>query len=386
MMLENNKTPPLIAHVIFRLGTGGLENGLVNLINGLPRENYRHAVICMTDYTEFRDRITRHDVDVYCLRKKEGKDLMVFYRLWRLFLAIKPDVLHTRNLSALEAQLPGFLAGIKCRIHGEHGRDVEDLDGKNFKHTLLRRFFRILVQRYIPMSQDLESWLICHIGVSSEKINQIYNGVDISKFNPVLNKPLSLLPENFRSNRLVIIGTVGRQEPIKDPVALLRAFIDLHKTGDASISNIRLVMVGFGKLNPFLQELAQQAGVFDKVWFAGDRKDIAQLMQTFDIFVLPSINEGISNTILEAMATGLPVIATRVGGNIELVSNQQSGFLVDKQNPLVIAEAIKRYLDCPDMIQQHGRYGRKICEQRFSLERMLKDYINVYDQVLNSYG
>ena len=184
---------PLIAHVLFRLSTGGLENGLVNLINKLPNDKYRHAVICMTDYTDFRNRINNDTVQVYCLNKKPGQDLAVYVRLWRLLRHIKPDVLHTRNLSALEAQLPGLLAGVKCRIHGEHGRDIDDVDGTNWRYVMLRRLFRPLVQRYMPMSKDLEDWLIKQIKVPITKISQVYNGVDINRFNENDAKPLSLL-------------------------------------------------------------------------------------------------------------------------------------------------------------------------------------------------
>lgn len=386
-MLNNNESkPPLIAHVIFRLGTGGLENGLVNLINNLPTEKYRHAVICMTNYTHFRERLIRDDVEVFCLDKKEGKDFLVYYRLWRLLSKLKPDILHTRNLSALEAQLPGYFAGVNCRIHGEHGRDVEDLDGKNFKHSLLRRFFRLLVQKYVPMSKDLENWLITHINVSPDKINQIYNGVDVVKFRPAKHKNLALLPESFRNEELTIIGTVGRQEKVKDPLTLLQAFIYWVKSNPDQAVNTRLVFVGDGSLHAVLQKISEQEGVANLVWFAGDRTDVAHLMQLFDIFVLPSINEGISNTILEAMATGLPVIATRVGGNPELVNEQQSGLLIDRQNPLSMSAAIKYYVDSPETIRQHGEFGRKLCEQRFSLQRMLQDYMNIYDQVLSRHG
>lgn len=379
-----DRNPPLVAHVIFHLGTGGLENGLVNLINNLPK--YRHAVICMTDYTAFRERIKRKDVDIYCLHKKEGKDLGVYFRLWKLFRQLKPDILHTRNLSALEAQLPGFFAGIKCRIHGEHGRDIEDVNGKNLKHTLLRRIFRLFVQRYVPMSGDLENWLVQHIRVASDKISQIYNGVDVTKFHPVEHKDLTLLPAAFRHTGLIIIGTVGRQEEVKDPMTLLQAFIHWIKNNPDAATNTRLVLVGYGRLHQSLQEIASQAGVADWVWFAGDRSDVAKLMQCFDIFILPSINEGVSNTILEAMATGLPVIATNVGGNPELVADRQSGYLVERQNPQSMAEAIKFYVDNPEVSRQHGYCGRRICIERFSLDRMIRDYTNIYDQVLNAYG
>ena len=221
---------PLIAHVLFRLGTGGLENGVVNLINTMPTEKFRHAVICMTDYTHFRDRITNNDVQVYCLHKKPGQDFAVYVRLWKLLRKIKPDILHTRNLSALEAQLPAFFAGIKHRIHGEHGRDIDDVEGTNKRYVLLRQLFRPLIARYIPMSKDLESWLIKQIKVPARKISQLYNGVDLSRFKISASKPVNVLPEHLRSPELLLIGTVGRLDPVKDQTTLVQAFIYLVET------------------------------------------------------------------------------------------------------------------------------------------------------------
>lgn len=373
---------PLIAHVIFRLGTGGLENGVVNLINKLPAEKYRHCVICMTDFTDFRNRIKRDNVQVYCLNKKPGQDIAVYWRLWKLLKTIKPDILHTRNLSALEAQLPGFLAGIKYRIHGEHGRDMDDLDGINPRYVLLRRLFRPLVQRYVPMSKDLETWLIKDIQVPGNKITQIYNGVDMSQFKIIAPKPLAILPLEFRSSKLMLIGTVGRQVPVKDHITLVKAFIQLIQTHPEAKQKVRLILVGTGVLQSTLRDLCLTAKIEAFVWFAGERPDVSTLMQTFDLFVLPSINEGISNTILEAMATGLPVIATHVGGNMELVINNKTGYLVKKQNPIEMAEAFKKYIDDPDLLKTHGDAGRVLCEERFSLQRMMADYSQVYDQLM----
>jgi len=376
---------PLIAHVLFRLGTGGLENGVVNLINSIPQSKYRHVVICMTDYTDFKKRITQENVDIICLHKKEGKDLGVFFRLWKLLFKLKPDILHTRNLSALEAQLPGFFAGIKGRIHGEHGRDVDDLDGKHVRYTLLRKVYRGLIQRYIPMSKDLEYWLINHIKISQEKITQIYNGVDVDKFYPSKEKSIELLPENFRLKNLVIIGTVGRQEPVKNPVLLLKAFIELVNAQPEKKEAVRLILIGDGSLNVALKAIAKDNDVEDLVWMSGDRSDISDLLQILDIFVLPSLNEGISNTILEAMSTGLPVIATDVGGNPELVVNGQTGMLVKSQSVKELQLALDFYIENPETKIQHGSMARKLCVERFSLDRMVKDYLNVYDQIIKTY-
>ena len=373
---------PLIAHVLFRLSTGGLENGLVNLINKLPNDKYRHAVICMTDYTDFRNRINNDTVQVYCLNKKPGQDLAVYVRLWRLLRHIKPDVLHTRNLSALEAQLPGLLAGVKCRIHGEHGRDIDDVDGTNWRYVMLRRLFRPLVQRYMPMSKDLEDWLIKQIKVPITKISQVYNGVDINRFNENDAKPLSLLPIEFRDPKLLLIGTVGRLDPVKDQLTLVQSFIHLVKAHPELSHKVRLVIVGSGILMPSLQILTQDADMEHLVWFAGERHDVADIMQTLDLFVLPSINEGISNTILEAMASALPVIATKVGGNPELVIDGQTGYLVLKQDPIAMAAAFKHYLLQPELLKLHGQAGRSRVISTFSLNRMMADYMAIYDKLL----
>lgn len=373
---------PLIAHVLFRLGTGGLENGVVNLINHLPDDKYRHAIICMTDYTDFRKRITNNDVEVYCLNKKPGKDFAVYLRLWRLLRKIKPDILHTRNLSALEAQLSGLLAGVKHRIHGEHGRDIDDVDGTNPRYVFLRKLFRPLVHRYIPMSKDLENWLVRQIHVPPHKITQLYNGVDLNRFKLRSEKPLDLLPPTFRSPGLKLIGTVGRLDPVKDQITLVAAFIHLLSTYPELKDKVRLVLVGAGGLQDKLSSMVQAADLIDWVWFASDRSDVADLMRTLDIFVLPSINEGISNTILEAMASSLPVIATNVGGNPELVVDNETGFLVPKQNPVAMSNAIKRYLDNPELITDHGQAGRSRCESVFSLNRMVGDYARVYDELI----
>ena len=373
---------PLIAHVLFRLSTGGLENGLVNLINTLPDDKYRHAVICMTDYTDFRNRINNDAVQVYCLNKKPGQDFAVYVRLWRLLRHIKPDVLHTRNLSALEAQLPGLLAGVKCRIHGEHGRDIDDVDGTNWRYVMLRRLFRPLVQRYMPMSKDLEDWLIKQIKVPITKISQVYNGVDINRFNENDAKPLLLLPIEFRDPKLLLIGTVGRLDPVKDQLTLVQSFIHLVKTDPELSHKVRLVIVGSGILMPSLQILTQDADIEHLVWFTGERHDVADIMQTLDLFVLPSINEGISNTILEAMASALPVIATKVGGNPELVVDGQTGYLVLKQDPIAMAAAFKRYLLQPELLKLHGQAGRSRVISIFSLNRMMADYMAIYDKLL----
>src|SRR5882672_377169 len=179
-----NQSVPLVAHVIYRLDVGGLENGLVNLINRIPAQRFRHAIICLTDYSEFRQRLTRSDVPVFALNKPPGNSPVTQFKLWRLFNRLRPAIVHTRNIGALEAMLPAALAGVSVRIHGEHGRDVDDLDGTNTRRQILRRLYKPFVHQYIALSQDLASYLQHKVGVPPSRIAQIYNGVDSTLFHP----------------------------------------------------------------------------------------------------------------------------------------------------------------------------------------------------------
>src|SRR5581483_5472355 len=161
----NQKQPPLILHVIHRLAVGGLENGLVNLINHTPPERYRHAIVCLSDFTDFRERIEARDVPVIALHKRQGKDPGIHAVLWKVLRNLQPTIVHTRNLPAMEYAVSAMLAGVPRRVHGEHGRDIYDLDGLNPRYNLLRKAMRPFIHRHVAVSKDLERWLIRTVGV-----------------------------------------------------------------------------------------------------------------------------------------------------------------------------------------------------------------------------
>jgi len=172
---------------------------------------------------------------------------------------------------------------------------------------------------------------------------------------------------------------------VKNPMLLVQAFVDLvGKAGERR--DLRLVMVGDGALRAELQHALAAANAADLAWLPGERNDIADILKGIDIFVMPSLNEGISNTILEAMATGLPVVATNVGGNPELVSPGRTGLLVEPGNPAALADGIRNYLEQPDMMAEHGNMARREVEENFSLKSMVRQYLDVYDAVTGIAG
>jgi sugar transferase (PEP-CTERM/EpsH1 system associated) len=381
------KTPqPLLAHVVFRFGVGGLENGIVNLINHLPRERWRHAIVSLTDVSrEFTERIIRPDVRYVALGKRPGHLVRDYPQLLRVFRSLRPAVVHSRNLAALEAVVPAWAAGVPVRIHGEHGWDIQDPEGRRRRYRMLRKLYRPFVNQYIALSRHLSEYLEYQVGVTATSIDQIYNGVDTARFYPAAGARASITGCPFQAPDHWLIGSVGRLEGIKDPLNLVRAFVLALKMRPAA-NHVRLVVMGEGALRQEAESMLAEAGVRELAWFAGERADVPQFMRGLDCFVLPSLAEGVSNTILEAMATRLPVIATRVGGNAELIESGMTGTLVPSAHPDALAQAILAYFDDRATARRHAKAAHHVALTRFSLETMVAAYARVYERALSAAG
>jgi sugar transferase (PEP-CTERM/EpsH1 system associated) len=372
---------PLVVHVMHRFDVGGLENGVVNLINNMPAEAYRHAVIALTEVTDFRKRIKRDDVQFISLNKPPGHLFSLYPRLYGLFRQMKPAIVHSRNLAALEVTVPAWAAGVPVRIHGEHGRDVGDLDGSNRKYQWVRRLYNPFVSHFVALSSDLEGYLVERVGIPARKVARCCNGVDAVRFRPA-DGLAAIEGCPFRRPDHWLVGTVGRMQAVKDQTLLARAFIRALELDPSLRPRLRLIMVGEGPLRAEARQLLEGAGVPDLAWLPGERNDVPDILRGLDCFVLPSLAEGISNTILEAMACGLPVIATRVGGNAELVVEGRTGELVLAGDAEAMAAAIVGYAREPDRARAAGRAGRAEIEHSFSLEAMVGAYQGLYDELL----
>jgi len=373
--------PPLIAHVIHHLAVGGLENGLVNLINRIPSDRFRHCVICVEDFSEFRDRIKRPDVEVHALHKTRLSTAQLYRRMFALFKELRPAIVHGRNLSGLDALLPACAAKVPVRIHGEHGWDVHDLDGARMKPRLLRRLHSPMVHRYVTVSKDLEKYLIGQIGVSPSRITQIYNGVDTEQFAPSRAKPEGIMPPSFYGAEKLVVGTVGRLQAVKDQPTLVQAFACLLRDNPRLRQVLRLVVIGDGPQRASLLDCIDQERLADVTWIPGHRDDLPDVYRCLDVFVLSSLKEGVSNTLLEAMATGLPVIVTAVGGNVELVADDINGRLVPISNPQVLAAAIEQYIANDALRSRHGEASRLRALSNFSVDLMVDSYVRLYDSL-----
>jgi sugar transferase (PEP-CTERM/EpsH1 system associated) len=370
--------PIKIMHVVYSLGIGGLENGVVNLINAMDRERFAHALCCVSRSGPSAEKLTRKDVEIFEIKKNdEARDLFLPWKLARVFKQLSIDVVHTRNWGAIDGVIGARLARIPVVIHGEHGRDMTDPEGTNKKRNLMRKALSyFFVDRYTAVSKKLGDWLISEVGISEKKVQIICNGVDTVKFNSD-DKDFVRAKYHYTPEQL-IIGTVGRLDPVKDQQLLIKAFAQLatrHK-------NLTLFIIGDGPCRENLERLIQDLELQKNVYLWGARRDVPELLKLFDVFVLPSIAEGISNTILEAMATGLPVIATRVGGNPELVVDGKTGYLVPKEDVNALATALERYILDRSILRKQGAASRERAIQELSLDRMVARYEVLYTDLV----
>jgi sugar transferase (PEP-CTERM/EpsH1 system associated) len=369
---------PRVAHVIYRLAAGGLENGLVNLINQLPPGLARHVVISLTDITDFSARIERDDVELIALNKPAGHGLWCYRKLAAVLRELRPGLVHTRGLAALEAAPLARYLGLPV-IHGEHGWDASDPNGTRWKYRLLRKLYRPFVTHYVAVSQAIEEYLHEAVAVPKDEITRIANGVDMRRFERNDQRRQTLPGSPFNDPAFQVVGTVMRMAAVKDPMNLLAAFARVARLKPAA----RLVMVGEGELWPQVKAAVAASGLAQKVWLPGAREDIAAVMQSFDVFALPSLAEGMSNTVLEAMASRLPVIATRVGGNCEVVLPGHTGYLLRPGSASSMARALMRVLSDEPAARKMGEAGQQRVAQHYSLQAMVAQYARLYSRFLS---
>jgi sugar transferase (PEP-CTERM/EpsH1 system associated) len=288
-------------------------------------------------------------------------------------------VLHTYNLGTIEYHATALLAGVPVRVHAEHGRDAGDPHGVNRKHNLLRRLLVPVIDRYVPVSRDLERWLRGTVGIPQAKVELIDNGVDTERFRPATEASPEAWSAPVDGRAPFVIGTVGRLQDVKDQATLIDAFARLRAMLPEQRGRLRLVLVGDGPLRAKLAQRMADAGLQDCAWLAGPRSDVAPPMRSFSLFALSSIAEGTPVTMLEAMASGLPVVSTAVGGIPDLVQDGVTGILVPVGDAQRLAEALAAYVLDAERTRLHGAAGRARIEQKYSVSAMLGHYVDLYD-------
>ncbi|MGE5384599.1 MAG: TIGR03088 family PEP-CTERM/XrtA system glycosyltransferase [Betaproteobacteria bacterium] len=377
----NGARPLHVVHMLYRFAAGGMENVLVQLINHLPRDHYRHTVVALTEADAgFAARIERDDVEVIALHKPPGQAFALYPTVFRLFRRLKPDVLHSCNLAALEFAPVAAMAGVPHRVHAEHGWDVGDPDGSNRRYRFLRRLYRPFVNHFVAVSVQLRDYLRDHIGVAARRLHLIPNGVDTACFRPRRKGEAPPQGYPFSHDEHWVIGTVGRLEPIKNQMLLAEAFVRLVERLGPAGAPLRLAIIGEGPLAVPVRRRLEEAGLGDRLWLPGTRNDIPEVLRAIDCFVLPSLAEGTSCTLQEAMATSIPIIATDVGGNRQLLGEGAYGVLVPSGDPERLSNILAGMFARRAEASPVPAAARQCVEREYAVEVVMQRYRTLFEE------
>jgi len=360
-----------VAHVVLTLDHGGLEYLAIQMSEHLQRRGIRSPIVVLTEGALIGEA-RRRGIETFVMHKRRGFDVRLIFALRRLLRDQAVDVLHTHNFAPL---IYGSLAARLCgagTVNTRHGRAALRT------HPLIWA----LTDRVVAVSEDARRELVRHNRIRPDKVRVVINAIDLTRYAPASapsrerRRELGLPPDEL------VCGIVGRLSPEKDHRTLLTAMGALGRSGSSS----HLVIVGGGPLEGELKALVQSLGLEERVHFLGFRSDVAELLPLFDLFVLSSREEGISLTLIEAMAAGLPIVATRVGGNPEVVVDGETGLLVEAGQPEALAAALGSLLGDPDTRMRMGRRGREVALRRFDIERLIDEYQAIYTEIRPDYA
>lgn len=368
--------PVRILHAVDSLAGGGTALVSATLIEQTAGR-FQHAVCSLRGAGPTASGVGSLTVPITYLGKRGGHDWGLALRIARLCRRLRPQVVHARNWGTIDAVIGARLAGVPVVIQSEHGRALSDLEGLHRRRIQVRRLLAPWIDAHVVVSTHLQRWLIEQVGIGAAKVTLVRNGVDVVRFKPLLERDRIRQQLGYAPSDLVF-GAVGRLDPVKDHRTLLEAFSIVASRHRRS----RLIIVGEGPERRALEEVVRRRGLADSVRLVGQREDVPQWLGIADVFVQPSLMEGMCNALLEAMAVGLPVVATRVGGNPEIVEHGVSGLLVAPADPNALGAAMISY-GADDLARvTHGAAGRERAEQHYPLAKMLAGYTEVYDGAL----
>jgi sugar transferase (PEP-CTERM/EpsH1 system associated) len=367
--------PIRILHVVDGLGKGGLENGLVNLITRLDSHRFEHIVCAMRRLGPNAERVEAAGARVVCLAGQTGVRFQIG-TLIRKIREVRPDLVHSRNWAGIEAVLAGKWMGVRGVVHSEHGLEADTAKSEPWRRNCFRRLAFEAADRVLSVSNQLRDLHARRTGFPARRIAVIHNGVDSDRFRPDPSLRASVRAELGIAENQYCIGCVGNLTPVKDYPTVLKAAGRLDKV----YKDWRMLVIGEGAERRHLEEFVHAHPEWrDRVTFLGLSHRVPELLAAMDVYVLSSLIEGISNSLLEAMASGLPAVATSVGGNPEVVVNGESGLLFPAGDFNQLAEHLLLLRQQPELRARLSQQGRRRVREEFSIDSMVRSYQEMYE-------
>ncbi len=353
-----------VVHLVYSMGCGGLEKVIVNLING-SYEEVEHNIISLTPEFEMTAGIIP-DIKIFCLDKKPGKDIGCHFRLYKLLKQLSPDAINTYNFGTIEYHVTAYLAGVKTRVHSDHGHGGDAQDGLNKKNNFIRKVSSYFIDDYVVVSQDLMDWVTKVVKVKPGRLHLIQNGVEV---------PSSISIKKPTATGEKVICTVGRLDPVKNQPLLLKAFKQVLQSTTLPVT---LKIVGDGPERNALEALAVSLDIQRHVEFMGYREDVREQLESCDVFVLSSHYEAMPMTILECMAIGRPVVTTDVGGIRHFINERYASFVAPGDTRGLADEILNKLNETLETASQINNAHNLVLE-KYSLNAMAKRYSEIYN-------
>lgn len=370
--------PAVVMHTVYCLERGGAQRVIADLARGLDAARFRVEVCALWTSGPVGDELVARGIPVHVLGKRPGIDPGAPLRLRRLLAARQVDLLHAHGFSGNTWALPASLGGgVRARILTAHTAPTDRVRPPRWAERLVHA----ATQHLVALSEAERAELLARGYLRPERVHLIRNGVDLGRLGSEASARSARAALGLAEASPLLVH-VGRLVPVKGQRDLLQAVALLRPHWPA----LRLLLVGDGPLRAAVEKEAAALGISDVVYFAGNRSDAPLLARAGDLFVLPSLSEGLPVSLLEAMACARPVVATAVGGIPDVVEDGVTGLLVPPRNPQALARTIARLAGSPGWAATLGAAARRRVLSRHSWEAMVAQHAALYDLALARTG
>lgn len=364
--------PLRVLHVVISMTVGGAERLVDDMVRDPAFAGQQPVVCCLESFGELGQKLLTDGYTVYAKGRRSGWDFSIIPWLWEIIRCEKITVVHAHQYTPLFYAVPAaLLAGRVKVVYTEHGRFYPDRS--SWKRTLFNPLLALGVDHLVAISAATAGAMAEFDNLPRRRIKVIHNGIDIFGMNRPKDK-IAKRRELGLSESCRIIGTAARLNEIKNIPMMLRVL----KLVLITVPDTVLIIAGQGEEAEHLKTLAIEFGIADRVKFIGLRFDLPEIYPLFDVFLLASFSEGISVTLLEAMASGVPAVVTDVGGNGEVVVDGETGFLVPLNADQLMAGRVTALLQEPQTAARLGAAGRERAEGEFSGQEMMAAYYRLY--------
>ena len=356
---------------------GGTEQQFMEIVKGIDKQRFDIVVLTLYAGGDLEAEITNiPGLSYVCLQRKSKYNILNLWDVFQLLRKYKVDILQSfLTPTTFYTLIPAILNRTPIKIITERSSARTNLTRGYLTYLRIEDYFTKFADKVIPNSESGKEFLISR-GINPSKIEVIYNGINLDRLSHEPDEAIRIRKSLAIGDDEKVVGIAASLFPLKDHETFLRS----AKIVSDTIESVKFIILGDGPLMDRLKDLCKDLGIASKVIFTGNQTEISPYLANVDVACLCSREpEGCSNSILEAMAMGKPVVATAIGGNPELVDDGKTGTLVPVRNPKALAQAIVTLIQDPQRAREMGQQGQKVINLRFTLEAMVSNYENLYE-------